>query len=309
MSSGQNEDGFSAIRPFDLLLVEDDAPLAKGLEETLATAGRSRFRVTHVSRLADALLAVSARRYDVVLLDLNLPDARGPVAPRTLQKAASEVPIVILTGVEDDQLAEENARAGVQDYLLKREINGDILVRSLRYAMERSKLLNAAKALSVRDELTGLYNRRGFLEAAEQQLKTANRMDKPVVLLFADVDGMKECNDRFGHSQGDRLLMKATRTLRNTFRESDVLGRLGGDEFAILSLASGEETSGLLVSRLQHNIDFENLAQPGSLPLSLSVGLAYSEPGSGARLEELMDQADSWMYDHKRRRKRAASDA
>jgi diguanylate cyclase (GGDEF)-like protein len=292
---------------FDVLLVEDDTPLAKGLEETLATSPRSTFRVTHVTRLADALSEVDRHRYDVVLLDLNLPDARGAVAPRMIQRAAAEVPIVILTGLEDDQLAEENARAGVQDYLLKREINGDILVRSLRYAMERSRLLNEAKALSIRDDLTGLLNRRGFIASAEQQMKTASRMDKPVLLLFADVDDMKETNDRHGHAAGDRLLRKAARVLQHTFRESDVLGRLGGDEFAILSILSGQETSGVLVARLNENVEFENAAEDRALPISLSVGLAYSEPGENARLEELMEQADAWMYEHKRRKKVASA--
>jgi len=244
-----------------------------------------------------------------VLLDLNLPDARGAVAPRTLQKAAADVPIVILTGIADDQLAAENARAGVQDYLLKSEINGDILVRSLRYAMERSRLLAEAKALSIRDDLTGLFNRRGFLGAAEQQLKTASRLGEPVLLLFADVDGMKECNDEYGHAHGDRLLQKAARTLRRTFRESDVLGRLGGDEFAILSLANGQGDSRAIVARLQRNIEAENADDSQPVPLSLSVGLAFSDPRSGARLDDLMEQADAWMYDHKRRKKTAAADA
>lgn len=299
----------SLPRPFDVLLVEDDVPLANGLRETLSMASGSRFRVTHVTRLADALLSLGDRRFDVVLLDLNLPDARGGVAPRTVQRAAADVPIVILTGIADDQLAEENARAGVQDYLIKSEINGDILVRSLRYAMERSRLLAEARALSIRDDLTGLFNRRGFLGAAEQQLKTASRLGEPVLLLFADVDGMKECNDEYGHAQGDRLLQKAARTLRRTFRESDVLGRLGGDEFAILSLASGQGDSRAIVARLQRNIDAENAADPEPVPLSLSVGLAYSDPASGARLDDLMEQADAWMYDHKRRKKTTAADA
>ena len=308
MSSSPRENR-AASRGYDVLLVEDDEPLASGLRETLATASGSRFRVTHVTRLADALVSIDARHFDVVLLDLNLPDARGGVAPRTLQKAAADIPIVILTGVDDDQLAEENARAGVQDYLVKSEINGDILVRSLRYAMERNRLLAEAKALSIRDDLTGLFNRRGFIGAAEQLLKTAGRFDEPVLLLFADVDGMKECNDAFGHAQGDRLLRKAARTLRRTFRESDILARLGGDEFAILSLASGLENSRTIVDRLQRNIDAENAADAEPVPLSLSVGLAYSDPNTGARLEDLMEQADAWMYDHKRRKKTAAADA
>lgn len=295
--------------PVDVLLVEDDEPLAQGLSETLSTASGSRFRVTHVTRLSDAVLSLGDRRFDVVLLDLNLPDARGAVAPRTVQKAAADVPIVILTGIDDDQLAEENARAGVQDYLVKNEINGDILVRSLRYAMERSRLLAEAKALSTRDDLTGLFNRRGFLAASEQQLRTASRLEEPVLLLFADVDGMKECNDAYGHAQGDRLLLKAARTLRRTFRESDVLGRLGGDEFAILSLASGGEDSRAIVERLHRTIDAENATNPDPVPLSLSVGLACSDPKRGARLEELMEQADAWMYEHKRKKKTVSADA
>jgi diguanylate cyclase (GGDEF)-like protein len=309
MTSTPGEDLAPRSRDYDVLLVEDDEPLASGLQETLASATGSRFRVTHVTRLADAVASIDERRFDVVLLDLNLPDARGAVAPRALQKVAGDVPIVILTGVDDDQLAEENAKAGVQDYLLKSEINGDILIRSLRYAMERSRLLAEAKALSIRDDLTGLFNRRGFLGAAEQQLKTAGRLNEPVLLLFADVDGMKECNDAYGHAEGDRLLRKASRTLRRTFRESDVLARLGGDEFAILSLASGLEDSRAIVDRLQRNIDDENATGKNPVPLSMSVGLAYSDPNTGARLEDLMDQADAWMYDHKRRKKTASADA
>jgi diguanylate cyclase (GGDEF)-like protein len=302
MSSGPGEERVTP-RTYDVLLVEDDVGLASGLRETLATAPGPGFRVTHVTRLADALVSVDEHRFDVVLLDLNLPDARGAVAPRTLQKAASDVPIVILTGVDDDQLAEENARAGVQDYLVKSEVNGDILVRSLRYAMERSRLLAEARALSIRDELTGLYNRRGFLGAAEQQLKTAGRLNEPVLLLFADVDGMKECNDAYGHAQGDRLLRQAARTLGRTFRESDILARLGGDEFAILSLASGLEDSRAIVERLQRNIDEENASGAHPVPLSMSVGLAYSDPASVTRLDDLMAQADAWMYGHKKKKK------
>jgi diguanylate cyclase (GGDEF)-like protein len=310
MSSAPGEDRSARSgAAYDVLLVEDDVPLASGLRETLTSASGTRFRVTHVTRLADALASIDGRHFDVVLLDLNLPDARGAVAPRTLQKAASDVPIVILTGVDDEQLAEENAKAGVQDYLLKNEINGDILVRSLRYAMERSRLLAEAKALSIRDDLTGLYNRRGFLDAAQRQLKTAERLNEAVLLLFADVDRMKECNDAFGHAEGDRLLERAARTLRRTFRESDILGRLGGDEFAILSLASGVEDSRAIIDRLQRNIDLENADGYHPVPLSLSVGLAYSDPNIGARLDDLMEQADAWMYDHKRRKKTASADA
>jgi two-component system cell cycle response regulator len=290
-------------RVINLLLVEDDELQAQGLKELLTHVRRHRFNVTVVGRLDEALKEVETSKYDVVLLDLTLPDAHGLDASKALKQAAADVPIVILTGLDDDTLAEQSAKAGVQEYLLKSEVTRSLLVRVLRYAIERNSLLLRLRELSLKDELTELYNRRGFFTVGAQQIKVAERLGKTLLLFYADVDGMKECNDRFGHLKGDRLLRKAARVLKKTFRESDVIGRLGGDEFAILSLDAAHESAEILLKRLEKALEAENAAEPDPMNLSVSVGFSTSVPTPEMKVEDLIREADEKMYSHKRRRK------
>jgi diguanylate cyclase (GGDEF)-like protein len=289
----------------ELLFVEDERSLAHAIQESLATAKGMRFRVTHAMLLSDALRELAERDFDVVLLDLTLPDAHGLDAPLAVRKAAPDVPVVILTGNEDDHLVEENARAGVQDYLLKREINRNLLVRTLRYAVERNRLLKEVKHLSLKDELTGFYNRRGFFTVGEQQLKIAERMEKNLLVLYIDVDGLKQCNDTWGHRKGDELLRRVARVLNRTFRESDVVGRLGGDEFAVLSLDATADSSEALMARLARNIEIENAGEVSPCRVGVSVGISMSVPLQGTWLGDLVKQADEKMYAEKKRKKAA----
>jgi two-component system cell cycle response regulator len=291
----------------ELLFVEDERSLAHAIQESLATAKSPRFRVTHAPALADALRELGERDFDAILLDLTLPDARELDAPLAIRKAAPDVPIVVLTGCEDDRLVDENARAGVQDYLLKREVSWSLLVRTLRYAVERNRLLREVKHLSLKDELTGFYNRRGFFTVGEQQLKIAERMEKSLLVLYIDVDGLKQCNDTWGHNKGDALLRRVARVLNRTFRESDVIGRLGGDEFAVLSLDASKESSEAVLARLHRNLGLENQIADESCDVSVSIGMSMSVPLQGTWLGDLVKQADEKMYAEKRRKKSEAS--
>lgn len=290
----------------NLLLVEDDDLQSQALQELLTHVRRHRFEVQLATRLEEALREVEMKKYDVVLLDLTLPDAHGLDAAKALQRAAPDVPVVILTGLEDDTLAEQGAKAGVQEYLLKAEVNRSLLVRVLRYAIERNRLLLRVRELSLKDELTDLYNRRGFFTVGAQQIKVAERLGKTLLLFYGDVDGMKDCNDKHGHLKGDRLLRKAARVFRRTFRESDVIGRLGGDEFAILSLDAAQESADALLTRLEKALEAENRADTDPADLSISVGFSTTVPTADTKIEDLIREADEKMYGHKRRRKRAS---
>jgi len=293
----------TATGVIELLFVEDEKSLAHAIQESLATSRGLRFRVTHTALLSDALRMLSERDFDVVLLDLTLPDARELDAPLAIRKAAPDVPVVVLTGCEDERLVEENARAGVQDYLLKREVNRSLLVRTLRYAVERNRLLREVKHLSLKDDLTGFYNRRGFFTVGEQQMKIAERMEKNLLVLYIDVDGLKFCNDTYGHNKGDALLRRVARVLNRTFRESDVVGRLGGDEFAVLSLDAVHESSEALLARLARNLELENQGEPDPCVVSVSIGVSMSIPLQGTWLGDLVKQADEKMYVQKRKKK------
>ncbi len=166
------------------------------------------------------------------------------------------------------------------------------------------RLTDKLAELSLTDELTGLYNRRGFMTLGEQQFRLADRLVQRFVLIFADLDDMKAVNDRYGHREGDRLLVLAAEVLRRVFRSSDVVGRLGGDEFGVIALGTSGETIDKMLGRLTGEVDRVN-AEGGGRPrhLSFSVGVAELDPGRAESLEALLSRADEAMYRQKAAKK------
>lgn len=168
---------------------------------------------------------------------------------------------------------------------------------------ERKRAEGAIKTLSLVDELTGLYNRRGFLAFSEQHLISVQRANKSVMVVYADLDGLKQINDSFGHKEGDRALMKTAEILRETFRSSDILGRLGGDEFTVFAAVEPEGGVETVMARLNDKFQKYNSQNASPYRLSISVGLAFMHPDENQTVEDLMAQADESMYKNKRQRK------
>ncbi|HEU4478497.1 MAG TPA: diguanylate cyclase [Pyrinomonadaceae bacterium] len=168
---------------------------------------------------------------------------------------------------------------------------------------ERKRAEGAIKTLSLVDELTGLYNRRGFMAFSEQHLISVQRANKSLMVVYADLDGLKQINDSFGHKEGDRALIKTAELLRETFRSSDVLGRLGGDEFTVFAAVEPEGGVETVMARLNDKFQKYNSQNASPYRLSISVGLALMHPDEVHTVEELMAQADESMYANKRQRK------
>jgi diguanylate cyclase (GGDEF)-like protein/PAS domain S-box-containing protein len=165
------------------------------------------------------------------------------------------------------------------------------------------------KALSLRDELTTLYNRRGFLTLAEQQLKIASRLKKKVAVLYLDVDNLKRINDSGGHKVGDRALSEIAFILKKSFREADIVGRLGGDEFSVLAMETTKMNADALVKRLRDKLDLFNTrsSAEAGFELAVSVGVFTREPDNPATIEEMLSRADMLMYEEKRAKKSGES--
>jgi diguanylate cyclase (GGDEF)-like protein len=166
-------------------------------------------------------------------------------------------------------------------------------------AVKQSLLDRELKYLALTDDLTCLFNRRGFFAAATQQLKRARRSSENLLLLFCDVDNLKKINDTHGHQEGDLALIRAADALEHTFRGSDILARLGGDEFVVLALAAPQESEHWILSRLERNLKKAH-GTGNAYALSLSVGIARFDPKHAVTLGELMVQADKAMYEKKR---------
>ncbi|MFB3895538.1 MAG: PAS domain S-box protein [bacterium] len=167
---------------------------------------------------------------------------------------------------------------------------------------DRKQVEEQLRSLSLIDELTGLYNRRGFLALAEQQIKIAHRLEKRMLLLFSDIDNMKWINDTFGHQEGDRALVEATTVFKETFRESDIIARIGGDEFVILAIEIDASSAEILSQRLQENLDTHNTQATRNYRLAVSTGIVRYVPESPRPLNELLEQADKLMYEQKRKK-------
>jgi diguanylate cyclase (GGDEF)-like protein/PAS domain S-box-containing protein len=158
-------------------------------------------------------------------------------------------------------------------------------------------------SLSHVDELTGLHNRRGFIDLARAQLDEAVRSQRGMLVIFVDLDGLKQINDRFGHQAGDRALFEFASLLRATFRERDLVARLGGDEFVVLVTDAAGVGATELVARLSARVELHNGSGRRDFAIAFSNGVSTFDPAEPEPLEVLLSQADARMYAQKRLRK------
>ncbi len=175
----------------------------------------------------------------------------------------------------------------------------DTPTKVIGYAQDITELKKAQKelsSLSLTDDLTALYNRRGFFTLAEQALKVARRLKQNCLLIYADVDGLKKVNDTFGHDTGSAMIVDTANLFRSFFRDSDIIARLGGDEFVILIQNSSESGAEAIEIRLQADIDDFNKNNQRPYKLSMSCGTALFLPESQLMIEDLVNKADKLMY-------------
>jgi two-component system cell cycle response regulator len=284
-------------KPIRVLLFEDNPGDARLFAETIKDIPSQCYEIIHVNSLSEGLTELGNKTVDIILLDLGLPDSQHLDTLIKLKSQVLGVPIVILTGNDDEETALRAVQQGAQDYLIKQKINADMLSRVICYSIERQKLQDELRSLALIDDLTGLYNRRGFFTLAEHHLKLAERMHKNFYLIFSDIDNLKKINDDFGHLQGDLFLKKAAEILRYSFRDSDIIARIGGDEFVVLIPETTDYNAKGAITRLQENLEKYNKEEKKNL--SLSIGIANFHPNSNFSLQELLDKADKNLYTDK----------
>jgi diguanylate cyclase (GGDEF)-like protein len=250
-----------------ILLIEGSATDAQLLR--LLLRAEPQFSVTTATRLARGVAYLGQQRFDLILLDLSLPDGQGLDVIGQVHRAARDVPIVALSTSYDESLALRALREGAQDLLVKCEIDRSLLMRVIRYACERHRLLSTLQSLALMDTLTGLYNRRGFVTIADEQLKLARRTGHSVALAFVDLNGMKRINDELGHEFGDQALVATAHILKSTFRASDVIARLGATVI-VCAMSVGQSVTDRIRKRLLQSLARHNQT-PSAVPVSFSM--------------------------------------
>lgn len=287
----------------EILLIEDNAGDARLVREILEEREDSHFVLKHVQKLNFALEQLEENKFDVIFLDLSLPDGQGVEMISRLQERSPATPIILLTGLDDEELALEAVKNGAQDYLVKDDVNANLLVRSMTYAIERQRLLvemekarQLERYLAYHDGLTHLPNRQLFYDRLEQAAVHAKRSDTLVGVLFLDLDDFKRMNETHGHSTGDALLQAVAERLKSGLRESDTIARIGGDEFTVLlSNITKVEDAVKVAQKL-----IEEFTEPFRIGdkkffVTVSVGISFY-PFDGTETETLIKMADIAMY-------------
>jgi diguanylate cyclase (GGDEF)-like protein len=302
---GDGIPGMRALRPSSLLpplvprrvlLVEDnqiDVALVRAL---LADATGSACQLTAVSLLADARSHLLSTETDCVLLDLSLPDADGLETVEGLLDIAPQVPIVVLSGLQDDRVTAAALNEGAQDYLIKGQVDGGLLWRSIRYAVERKRAELELRHQALHDPLTGLANRALSMDRLNVAISRLRRAGGALALLLVDLDRFKWVNDSLGHDAGDELLMATARRIELAVRPADLVARLGGDEFLVMcEELEGESTALTIAERVQESLTADFLIAGSNLRASASVGFVTTRDPT-VEAEELLRDADIAMH-------------
>jgi diguanylate cyclase (GGDEF)-like protein len=279
-----------------ILLVEDDLAEALRLRERFGNVGGVTSEFVHVRGVSDALSQLGHGHFDAVLLDWDLPDARGLRALVPIQQAALTVPVVVLSGERDEFQAVDALQSGAQDFVVKGQHDGVMLLRALRYAVARKHGEEQTQRIAHHDAVTGLPDRFLLLDRLHQLLASARRDSRRVGVLVVGLGGFPNVSEAFGHSVDDRALVEAASRVRACVRESDTVARFGDDEFAII------------VPGITHIEDLERLAtkilgslrQPAATgerdhPLSACMGISLF-PDDGGTPEGLIQCAATSMH-------------
>ena len=237
------------------------------------------------------------------VLDVIEPGDREIVREKMRQRLSGEVTAVkyeVRALRKDGQIITLDVRGLGTTYTGAPAVMGSMLDITGQKRMEE-----ALRNLSLIDDLTGVYNRRGFMTLAERHLTMARRRKRELLLIFADVDELKQINDEFGHATGDLALVEAAAVLRKTYRSVDIIARLGGDEFTAFPLEAGSDNASLLLKRLQEAIDRNNAEATRPYKLSISVGISRFDPERCQTIQQLLEEADQELYTRKRARQQA----
>lgn len=283
----------------NILLVEDNPGDVRLVEIMLTQPERYRFRLSTCPTMAEAIEVVSKENIDVVLLDMSLPDGEGIENITRLKSREPSLPIVVMTGRQDDDFAITAVKAGAQDYLVKGKIDEDQLSRALHYSIERKHLQEKITHMANHDQLTGLSNRGLFRMRLEHAINCADRRSESIAVLYIDLDHFKSVNDELGHNIGDKLLKEVAVRLIESVREIDTVARLGGDEFAIILEGITDTYNVAAIARKIIDTVSEQYDIEGHLlHIGCSIGIAFF-PHCGKNVDAIINNADAALYKSK----------
>ena len=292
-----------ALRYVNILLVEDDEDDVYIAKKIMNNDPYCHYHLTHFTTFKD-LIGTEHKDFDVILLDLGLPDSSGLSSVVEAVNHFRDIPVIVLTGLKSEEVGEEAIQLGAEDYIPKDELNVTMLSRSVRFSIERHSMMKKLRNMAHVDALTLLSNRADFDERLTALLDFAKRHDTQLGLIMIDLDGFKQINDTLGHSAGDQLLIQFSSRIKSQIRKTDVAARVGGDEFTLIlhpvdSIEVCEKFARIKLGHINQPFLIYVGGKVKEVKVGMSMGIALY-PQHGTSAVELRANADKAMYEVKK---------
>ena len=266
--------------------------------------GLDDIRLSRAENMARGLGLLKQEAPDLILLDYLLSDGDGFDFLRAMKEEDPEIPVVVLTGQGDEMIASRLIQEGACDCLTKTRFDRENISGCIRNVMEKATLkkeIHMARRkiseMATHDELTGLFNRRYFMEAFARERARAERHGTELALCMIDIDFFKRINDAWGHTAGDGVLAHMGRIIAEWARQTDVACRYGGEAFAVILPETSLEGGGAACERLRRMVEEARVPRrTGPIQFTISIGVSRDGPGAGGSVRQLIDRADQALY-------------
>jgi two-component system cell cycle response regulator len=302
-----SNDDSTAIVSFDreinILVVDDSEDVFEVLKGYLKD--QDFLNLSWAKNFNDSFAMLEREPFDLIFLDHILKDGTSIEYLRNIDKEGIETPIIVVTGYGDEMLASQVIQMGAYEYLPKSRINSETLLRVINNTLERARLKSDVKRvhtkmaeMSTVDELTGLHNRRYFVEALDGEFERANRYETEMALIMLDLDYFKKVNDTYGHPAGDMVLSDIGKILKKHVRRNDFACRYGGEEFAVILPNVSKDGINMAYERFREMVTKQTFEYKSEqFHITVSIGIAFSNDAESAN--DLLAHADQALYQAK----------
>jgi two-component system cell cycle response regulator len=284
-----------------ILIVDDDAAIRDSMNEFVEMAGFSSCTATSAE---EALNLLEINNIDVVITDIMLPGMDGLELTDRIKKN-HEIDVIVMTGYSGDYSYEEAISKGASDFVFKPVRFEELLLRlrrvlkERRLTQERIHMLEKLKRLSITDGLTQLYNSRYFYNQLKIEIDRTARYQRPLSLLLLDIDNFKEYNDRYGHLEGDKILIRLGQVIKGCLRKMDSAYRYGGEEFTIILPETEGDEAATVAERIRTAVQAERFNPQKNRTISITISIGVTEFNLNEDVAVFVQRADKAMYQSK----------
>jgi diguanylate cyclase (GGDEF)-like protein len=285
-----------------ILIVDDDVDVRNTMHEYIKAAG---YYAEAVSCAEEALESLEKDNFHVVVTDIMLP-AMGGLELTKLIKRDNASDVIVMTGYSDDFSYEEAINIGASDFVIKPVRLEELLLRLKRVLKEREltneriRMMEKLQKLAITDGLTRLYNSRSFYSQLELEVDRFNRYQHPLTLLLLDIDHFKDYNDKYGHLEGDKVLVRFSQIIRTCLRTNDSAYRYGGEEFTVILPETAGEEARTVAQRIRAALEAEPFSPEDGEEVTVTISIGLTEYHAKEELSTFIQRADQAMYRSKR---------